>query len=289
MRKFIFVFLLFCLISSVSVEIIAAAESSEPRMILYTWYRQIGEDDRIEIGSVDEAGVIRTFSGVYSEAGWPSETAEQLEYLSQTEKFNEEGTTSSDELFALKSLISAVENQEYIPTYTNILDGGIEESRAVRYSRDGEAETILLGMSGEVLFENTDPNAQALYKRLRSLFPGVPSDAYDPGLGPEGFQPVPLMEFAGLDVETVMNAEIAAALMDCEEGPIPVELTDAEKDALRDLIREGVVTGKADCVSSTGGGESYSFLDADGRLFGNVDFEDGLLVMNDGRYYVSQP
>ena len=89
MRKFLFVFLLFCLISSVSVEIIAAAESSEPRMILYTWYRQIGEDDRIEIGSVDEAGVIRTSSGVYSEAGWPSETAEQLEYLSQTEKFNE--------------------------------------------------------------------------------------------------------------------------------------------------------------------------------------------------------
>ena len=238
---------------------------------------------------MDEAGVVRTLSGVYSEAGWPSESGEQLEYLSQTEKFNEESTLNSDDLFVLKSLISAVEKQEYIPTYTNILDGGTEESCSVRYSRDGEAETILLGMSGEVLFENTDPNAQALYKRLRSLFPGVPSDAYDPGLGPEGFQPVPLMEFAGFDVEIVMNAEIAAFQMDCEEGPIPIELSDEEKDALRNLIRNGEVIGKADCVSSSGGGESYSFLDADVRLLGNVDFEDGLLVMNDGRYYVSQP
>ena len=143
------------------MEIIAAAESSEPRIILYTWYRQIGEDDRIEIGSVDEAGVVRTLSGVYSEAGWPSESGEQLEYLSQTEKFNEESTLNSDDLFVLKSLISAVEKQEYIPTYTNILDGGTEESCSVRYSRDGEAETILLGMSGEVRSEEHTSELQS--------------------------------------------------------------------------------------------------------------------------------
>ena len=36
-----------------------------------------------------------------------------------------------------------------------------------------------------------------------------------------------------------------------------------------------------------GGIVSYSVYDPEGSLIGTVDFEDGLLVMNDGRYYFS--
>ena len=49
------------------------------------------------------------------------------------------------------------------------------------------------------------------------------------------------------------------------------------------------MTGKADCISSTGGVTSYTFYGPDGTLIGTIDFEDGLLVTNDGRYYIEMP
>ena len=265
----------------------AAVEQSSPKIILYTFFWQIGEDDRLEIGSLDESGVTHTLSGYFSEMEWPNQVEEQLKYLAQTEKFNTAGTLDSNEIFAVKSLIYSVEKQAYDPVYTGILDGGTEESYAVRYSKEGEPEFILLGKSGEVFYENTDPNAQALYLRLRTLFPGVPNDAYDePGMGPEGFKPIPLAEFTGLETSDLLNAEITAYLTDCEEGSIPLELTAEDKSALMDLIRNGTVKGKADCVSSTGGVTGYTFHEPDGSQLGTVEFEDGLLVTGSGRYYI---
>ena len=51
---------------------------------------------------------------------------------------------------------------------------------------------------------------------------------------------------------------------------------------------QGKVTGKADCLMSTGGISSYSFYDPDGILIGTIEFEEGLLVMDDGRYYFEE-
>ena len=40
------------------------------------------------------------------------------------------------------------------------------------------------------MFENMDPDAQALYLALREMFPGVTHYGAEPGMGPAGFQAV---------------------------------------------------------------------------------------------------
>lgn len=288
MRKFVFSFV-FVLCAIILLAGTASAESATPRIILYTYFWQIGEDDRLVIGTLDEDGVLRTLSGIFSEMNWPSRTVEQLEYISHTEKFEVKGNLSSEERFAIKSLLYEVKPQEGQTLYTGIDDGGAEESYAIRYLKESEPEFILLGKSGIELFENTDPNAQALYLRLRTLFPDVPNDAYDPGLGPEGFKPVPLSAFLGFDTETLMNAELAAFYNDCEEGNIPIEMTAEVVTKIQTLVRNSIVTGKADCIISSGGTSVYTFRSSDGTFLGEIDLEDGMLVANDGRYYVNIP
>ena len=261
------------------------AESDTPRIILYTYYRQMGWGDRVQIGSVDELGVVRLLTGNDALLKWPYDPQDQLDYLSQTEKFAEKYIMTHNDLFALKSLISGAEDQGS-KSISAANDAGTEKSYAVRYSKEGEPSFVLLGMSGDDMFENTDPTAQALYKALRILFPEVTTYAYDSlGMGPQGFTPIPLAEFLKLDVNAVMNAEIKGFLSDCEEGPIPLELTAEDKNNLTALIQNGIVTGKADCIVSTGGYNEYDFFDAAGNWIGSVGIEDGLLIKGDGHYY----
>ena len=287
MRKFF----CFFVVTFVAVLILSGAANAETgsvsRPILYTWYWVIGEGDDLQIGWLDEKGNLYTLSGMFSEMNWPYEAKDQLEYLSRTENFSSAGTLTSDELFAVKSLIYDAEKQER-NTVSNAEDAGTEESYAVRYTAEGDPELILLGVSGESVFENTDPNAQSLYLRLRQMFPDVVSFAYDdPLMGPKGFEPVPLAKFIGIDAEAVMTAEVEAYLTDCEIGNIPMNLSDADISELKDMIRNGAVTGKADCIFSTGGTGVYSFYGAERILLGTIELEDGLLVMSDGRYYIS--
>ncbi|MBQ6504787.1 MAG: hypothetical protein IJI57_12835 [Flexilinea sp.] len=261
------------------------AESTTPRIILYTSYRQMGWGDRVQIGSVDDLGVVRLLTGNDAKLKWPYKPQEQLDYLSQTDLFTEKYTLTHDDLFALKSLVFGAEDQgsKSVPAAD---DAGTEKSYAVRYSKEGEPTFILLGMSGDDMFENSDPTAQALYRMLRVLFPEVTTYAYDSlGMGPQGFTPVPLAEFLELDMNAVMNAEIRGYLSDCEAGPIPLELTAEDKAGLISLIENGIVTGKADCIVSTGGFNDYNFFDAAGNWIGSVSFEDGLLIKGDGHYY----
>ena len=68
-----------------------------------------------------------------------------------------------------KTVYDDAEKQER-NTVSNAEDAGTEESYAVRYTAEGDPEVILLGVSGESVFENTDPNAQSLYLRLRQMF-----------------------------------------------------------------------------------------------------------------------
>ena len=262
-----------------------AAESNSPRIILFTYYRQMGWGDRVQIGSVDDRGVVRLLTGNDASLKWPYKPQEQLDYLSQTEKFSEKLTLTHDALFSLESLVSGAEDQgsKSVPAAN---DAGTEKSYAVRYSKEGGPSYVLLGMSGDSMFENTDPAAQTLYLVLRRLFPEVTSYAYDPfGMGPKGFTPVPLAEFMKLDVNVVMNAEIKGYLSDCEEGPLPLEVSAEDKAKLLSLIQHGVVTGKADCSVSTGGFDVYNFVDPAGNFIGSLAFEDGLLARGDGHYF----
>ena len=74
-------------------------------------------------------------------------------------------------------------------------------------------------------------------------------------------------------------------LSDCEEGPLPLEVSADDKAKLLSLIQHGVVTGKADCSVSTGGFDVYNFVDPAGNFIGSLAFEDGLLARGDGHYF----
>lgn len=263
-----------------------AAGSTPARIILYTYYRQMGWGDRVQIGCVDEEGVLRTITGYDSSLKWPYKPEEQLEYLSQTDQFETEYAMKYTDFFAAQSLVYRVEDQgsRSVPAAN---DAGTEKSYAVRYSAEGEPIFILLGMSGDDFFENTDPNAQALYLLLRRLFPGVTTYSFGmSGMGPMGFTPVSLADFIGLDTDAIRDAEIRCTYIDCEEGPVAQEMTEEDTAELMALLRSGKVTGKADALESTGGIFFFGFYAPDGRLIGSVDLdESGLLVMGDGRYY----
>jgi hypothetical protein len=145
-------------------------------------------------------------------------------------------------------------------------------------------------MSGDDFFENSDPDAQALYLLLRRLFPGVTSYAYDSsGMGPQGFTPVPMAEFTGLDADAAAKAEIRAGYVDCEAGYLPLELTEEDKTALISLVRGGMVTGKADCLMTDGNIYSFAFYDPEGEVLGMIDINEGLLLNSGCRYSFVTP
>ena len=263
----------------------APAMAETPRILLYTAYLQMGWGDRMQAGAVDENGNLWTLSGSAGELDWPYGWEAQLEYMQENSHMNWAGKLTSDELFNLKSLIYSVEDQGKKTTpWMN--DAGTEKSYAVLYDQDGTAEAILLGLTGDDLFENTDPNAQALYLRLREMFPQV--TCYAGMAASWGFVPVNIAQYLHLDADKIAQAQVRCSLMDCEAGPIEMELAAEEQQEVIDLVLRGTVTGKDNATMVTGGTAVYSFYDADGTHLGSIELYQGLLVTRDGMYRIQR-
>ena len=256
-----------------------AYAAAPPEPVLYTCYRQMGWGDRVEIGYVDSKGDCWLLTGSDSELKWPYRPAEQIQYLSG-HSFEKVGTLDHDDLFALKSLIYAVEPStgSSVPAAN---DAGTERTYAVRTGKDGAPDPVLLGMSGDDMFENMDPNAHGLYLAARRLFPGV--TAYGGSMGPAGFTPVSIAEFCSLG--SLTGATVKAVFNDCEAGPAEIALSRAEQKEILSLAARGTVTGKVSAVSTTGGYRTYFFYRG-GKCLGSVDLCDGLLYRNDGMYAI---
>lgn len=259
-----------------------------PQIILVTYFSQLGWSDVITIGCVDDDGNIWTLEGTAGSLNWPASPEEQLEYLAQAKGLKKTGTVDHDDLFDLKGLIHSTEDMGRETEYTAD-DAGVEVSFAADYNTDGLERIVLLGVSGDECFENTDPNAQALYLWLRKAFPSVPSYAYgDLGMGPEGYRPVPVREFLGLADADLAGAVVTCCVTDCEAGPTWVEADEEEQREILDLVMNGTVTGKANATMVTGGTWVYVICNAEGNDIGAVELYRGLLVMNDGMYSVSR-
>ena len=80
------------------------------------------------------------------------------------------------------------------------------------------------------------------------------------------------------------TAVITGSTLDCEEGPVPYEITEEEKEELRTLAMYGVVTGRESEEMVTGGTWLYSFETPDGEYIMGIELYRGLLVGRDGMY-----
>jgi len=265
----------------------AAAETGEtPRMILYTVYQYLGPDGLyLQAGVVDEEGGRWTLDTLVPDPDWNTGMDEYLAALLEAGKLTYAGKIEKIDIFDVESLVISVEDRGN--ESEAVCEGaGCESSWALDRKRDGSVRKVLLGVSGDSKFENTDPDAQALYRLLRENFPGVDNYAYS-DMGPRGFQPVSILEFRGWQDIDFSNAAISCADINCLEGPIDVELTDADKERVLQLVTEGVVTGKANSVSTTGGMTDYWFTDAEGNYLCGIELYEGLMVTNDGMWYIS--
>lgn len=275
MRKFTALLVALLLAAGLAV----SAEPAEPaRILLYTVYEQMGWGDAVQVGCVDADGGVWTLEGSAAALDWPYKLEDQLAYLAQPGRLQPVGALSRDDLIALESLASTVEDQ-YERATPAANDAGTEISYALQYDRDGASTAVRLGMSGDDWFENTDPGAQTLYAALRVLFPNV--TCFGDGMGPAGFQPVSVAEFLGLDPEAIRDARIEGFYMDCEEGPVAL---DGDVEFARDIALNGVVAGKANAIDIDGDMYVYRFVDGDGQSVGSIGLHEGLLVTNDGMY-----
>ncbi len=254
------------------------------QVILYTAYRQAGWGDRVQIGCVDDDGCLWLATGYDSELKWPYQTEEQLEYLRISGGMELIGRLSREKLFDLKSLVLSTEDQGHA-SHPAANDAGTERSYAVQYDRERRAHCILLGMSGDDCFENTDPDAQALYLYLRRTFPQV--TCYGGSMGPQGFQPVSIRSFCGMEGLDPDGLTVSAVYMDCEAGPQKLSVSETDRQELLDLIRYGKVTGKANATVTTGGTVCYDLSDPSGRVLASLELYQGLLVRSDGMYVIS--
>ena len=145
---------------------------------------------------------------------------------------------------------------------------------------------MLLGAYGDLAFANTDPNAQALYASLLRL---SSSDASDEDImNAVGLRPVALSDFCGYNPAALNDAELTALFMDCEGGPIPMDLSEEEVERIRRLAQYGSVTLKANAIDVTGGYTAYRFSDGDDNTVADIALYNGLLYWSDGMYCLKE-
>lgn len=101
---------------------------------------------------------------------------------------------------------------------------------------------------------------------------------------PEPMEAIPICEAYGCDREALRDAVITCYWYDCETGPGETEISEEEREDIRRLAMEGVITGRANEMSTTGNTTIYSFETPDGTYLMSLEFFHGWLVRNDGMY-----
>lgn len=262
----------------------AAAKDKEPEIILYTVYQNLFPDGlRLQAGVMDDQGGLWTLDTVVPDYDGSVGMDEYLSVLLKEGKLAAAGKIDRD-TFDVKSLIISAEDQGN-ETEAVCEGAGCESSYAIERDWEGNVRKVLLGVSGDSRFENTDSDAQALYLLLRETFPEVENYAWS-DMGPRGFSPVSIIDFCGWQDIDFNGLAISCADIDCEAGLIPVELNDADRERVLKLVTAGNVTGKANATMISGGMTEYWFEDENGKYICGIQLYDGLMVMDDGMWYV---
>ena len=116
----------------------------------------------------------------------------------------------------------------------------------------------------------------ALVRVLHSSYPQGPEE--------DSTQPVPVWKFCHGLRDGLDTAVITAYTSDCEEGPIPAEITAEEAEQIRRLAMNGVVTEKASDEMVTGGTWIYTFETPGGKHLLTVEMYRGQIVGSGGMY-----
>lgn len=278
MKRNVILFLVVAILG-LSVFCVVLAVEEIPGLILVTVYQQVGWGDKLEIGAVDEKGGLWTWQNETGAMECPSDPTEAESYIRSLD-LSSKGQLETKELNRLKGLVLCVTacGGSSEPAAN---DAGTQISWAGRNGKNQAKETVILGMSGDDLLENTDPAAQELYAVLRTLFPEVTDYSNDHMISPKGFQPVPLAEFCGYQNTHFNEIQLSAWDRDCEEGQ--KEITPAM--TVEELLSL-TVTGKENCESVTGGTVTYLLSDKNNQVLASFEFYGDLLVMKDGMYRV---
>lgn len=260
----------------------AGAESVKTReIILMTEYQQMGWGETFQLGAVDSDGRL-WFCESDTRGDVPYGNEELLAWAETTDQLEPGRQIAKDDLADLVSLVQTVPVQT-LSYQSGACDAGEQTSYAIRRDRQGNAEIVVLGASGDDTCENTDPGAQSLYRSLRGLFPGVTAFDGEEGMSPAGFQKTDLLTFCGCEGIDLTRLSMKAFANDCEEGPSEIEPPmNAEE------IVKMAVTGKRNSLSTTGNTVFYCFEDGNGENIAVFEFYGELLVRPDGMYTVGK-
>ena len=208
---------------------------------------------------------------------------------------NEDEANSSGVWRDLVSLADTVMPGTEMAQKTGI-DDGAEYIYAVRKNQDGDMEAVLLGVAGSRVYENTDPAAKTMYQFMWRILRGTEFGSDWPVFGyaaqpvaPRGESMVSVKEFFHLKDFNAEELKVTAVMTDCEEGLIPVQMTEEDAERIRVLADRGVVIGKRDSWVVTGGTTIYDLRDAAGNEIGQIETSehDSLAVAADGMYQLS--
>ena len=109
-----------------------------------------------------------------------------------------------------------------------------------------------LALAGDICAEDTDENAQALFSLLMDLFPDLAEPAAQSQTLPEGFLPIPLLEFCGW-MEDIPEDALIFASEKLDGAWTPVAEYEEKLEALLDNADEMVIVGKLLSVDLVGG------------------------------------
>ena len=99
-----------------------------------------------------------------------------------------------------------------------------------------------------------------------------------------GDDPVPVWQFCHGLRDGLDTAVITLYTTDCETGLIPAELSAEDEAWIRNIAINGMITGKANDTSVTGGTWVYSFEAPAGEHLLSIEMYRGLIVTADGMY-----
>ena len=277
----------------------AAAEYAP--VFLYCVQDRSETDGTISVICIDEEGVVWRTAEADLKPGYSGEDLMRLiqerrgmARRAETLLSAAYGMYTRDELKEMAQRAAAVPAAEGTPEETGV---NTDETAicALKNGEDGHTESILLGMSGRRLFENTDPDAQALYQFMwTQLYWEV--DTFRPsygfaaeGVAPYGFRTVSVREFLGLEKVDAATVVMTAKENDCEAGPKEIPVTEKDREWALEMLERGIITRKVNDLSVTGNTTSYLFHTADGEYLGSIELYRGLAVASDGMYQMSLP